>query len=126
MCDVCSPVYPHAVRATSARGALGRSLAQHASRSPNPSSRLPDALCLPPRARACSLTPPPPVFPSAQVKKDDLVLLGDFSGEQVDYCGTSHQFLPEESILGVFEGGVSGSVNGFRPLRDLLLVKITE
>jgi hypothetical protein len=60
------------------------------------------------------------------VKQGDLVLLGDFSGEQVDYCGASHQFLSEESILGTFEGGVSGSVSGFRPLRDLLLVKIAE
>lgn len=55
----------------------------------------------------------------------DLVLLSGDVGEQVEYCGSAHQFIADESILGVFEGGVSGSPE-FCPLRDLLLIKLAE
>lgn len=60
------------------------------------------------------------------VKVGDLVLLSGDVGEQVEYCGSAHQFIADESILGVFEGGVSGSPESFRPLRDLLLIKLAE
>lgn len=57
---------------------------------------------------------------------DDLVLLREFTGEQVEYCGQAHQFMSSDSILGTFVGGVSDSAKDFRPLSDNLLVKISE
>lgn len=59
------------------------------------------------------------------VKEGDLVLLAEFSGERVDYCGDSHLFIDGTEVLGVFEGGVV-SADAFRPVRDRLLVEMAE
>ena len=60
------------------------------------------------------------------MKPGDLVLLGEFGGEKVDYCGQMHQFIADEAILGVFVDGVARSAKSFKPLRDRVLVKLAE
>mmetsp|Transcript_3310 Transcript_3310/g.10711 ORF Transcript_3310/g.10711 Transcript_3310/m.10711 type:complete len:239 (+) Transcript_3310:40-756(+) len=59
------------------------------------------------------------------VKSGDLVLLGEFAGEKVDYNGASHQFVSDDGILGTFKGGVV-QADTFCPLRDRLLVRLAE
>ena len=59
------------------------------------------------------------------VKQGDLVLLGEFSGQKVDYCGEQHVFIDGEQILGFFEGGAP-TAESFVPLRDRLLVKLEQ
>jgi chaperonin GroES len=59
------------------------------------------------------------------VSEGDLVMLGEYAGEKVDYCGEQHVFIDGNSILGRFEGGVP-SADAFVPLRDRLLVKVVQ
>ena len=59
------------------------------------------------------------------VKEGDLVLLNEYSGEKVDYCGEKHTFVSSDEVLGVFDGGVS-AVENFQPLKDRVLVKLEE
>jgi len=59
------------------------------------------------------------------VKEGDYVLLADFSGEKVEYCGEQHMFVSSDDVLGVFEDGVTTAKN-FRPVSDRLLVEIAQ
>jgi len=58
-------------------------------------------------------------------KPGDLVLLNEFSGEKVDYCGQKHTFVSAGEVLGIFEGG-EPVVGAFKPLQDRVLVKLEE
>lgn len=59
------------------------------------------------------------------VAVDDYVMLAEFTGEKIEYCGEQHVFVESDLILGVFEGGVT-SASTFKPVRDRLLVEIAE
>lgn len=59
------------------------------------------------------------------VKKGDLVLLADFTGERIDYCSESHLFIDGNQLLGVFEGGVVSEA-AFKPVTDRVLVELAE
>ena len=58
-------------------------------------------------------------------KEGDLVLLSEYVGEKVDYCGDKHSFVSASEVLGIFEGGAP-VVGNFKPLQDRVLVKLTE
>ena len=53
----------------------------------------------------------------------DLILLSEYVGEKVDYCGDKHSFVSASEVLGVFEGGAP-VVGSFKPLQDRVLVKL--
>uniref|UniRef100_A0A7S0J0F3 20 kDa chaperonin, chloroplastic n=1 Tax=Calcidiscus leptoporus TaxID=127549 RepID=A0A7S0J0F3_9EUKA len=59
------------------------------------------------------------------VQEGDYVLLADFTGEKVEYCGESHMFINADEILGVFDGGVP-KAEAFKPMRDRALVEVAE
>jgi len=59
------------------------------------------------------------------ITEGDYVLLADFTGEKVEYCGESHLFVNADEILGTFEGGKT-SAEAFKPTRDRALVEIAE
>ena len=56
-------------------------------------------------------------------KAGDLILLSEYVGEKVDYCGDKHSFVSASEVLGVFEGGAP-VVGSFKPLQDRVLVKL--
>ena len=58
-------------------------------------------------------------------KEGDLILLSEYVGEKVDYCGDKHSFVSASEVLGIFEGGTP-VVGNFKPLQDRVLVKLTE
>lgn len=58
-------------------------------------------------------------------KEGDLVLLNEYVGEKVDYCGDKHAFVAATEVLGIFEGG-EPVVGSFKPLQDRVLVKLEE
>ena len=59
------------------------------------------------------------------VKEGDLVLISEYAGEKVDYCGEKHTFVSADQVLGVFEGGAP-KVGNFKPLKDRVLVQLEE
>jgi len=59
------------------------------------------------------------------VKEGDLVLLRDFTGQDVDYNGQKHLFVDAGSLLGCFEGGTI-AIDAFRPIGENLMVSMTE
>ena len=58
-------------------------------------------------------------------KEGDLILLSEYVGEKVDYCGDKHSFVSASEVLGVFDGG-SPVVGSFKPLQDRVLVKLQD
>ena len=58
-------------------------------------------------------------------KEGDLILLSEYVGEKVDYCGDKHSFVSASEVLGIFEGGTP-VVGNFKPLQDRVLVKLSE
>jgi len=58
-------------------------------------------------------------------KEGDLILLSEYVGEKVDYCGDKHAFVSASEVLGVFDGG-SPVVGSFKPLQDRVLVKLQD
>lgn len=58
-------------------------------------------------------------------KEGDLVLLNEYSGEKVEYCGSKHTFVSASEVLGIFTSG-EAVVDGFTPLQDRVLVKLAE
>jgi len=65
------------------------------------------------------------VMMTPPVNEGQLVLLSEYTGERVEYCGAPHIFVSGESVLGTFEGSVA-TADGFKPLRDRLLVEVAE
>lgn len=62
---------------------------------------------------------------ASPVTVGDVVLMSDYVGEKVDYCGEKHIFMNTDELLGVFAGG-DVSVDAFRPIGDRLLVATAE
>ena len=58
-------------------------------------------------------------------KAGDLVLLNEYVGEKVDYCNEKHSFVPASEVLGIFTSN-EATVDGFKPLRDNILVELEE
>ncbi len=58
-------------------------------------------------------------------KAGDLVLLNEYVGEKVDYCNEKHTFVPASEVLGIFTSN-EATVDGFKPLRDNILVELEE
>lgn len=59
------------------------------------------------------------------VQPGDVVLMAEFVGEKVEYCGEKHMFVSCDVLLGAFDGG-DVSVAAFRPFADRLLVSTAE
>ena len=59
------------------------------------------------------------------VKDGDLVLMGSYAGEKVDYNGEAHVFMDADLLLGSFEGNAM-TIPSFRPLGDLIMVQMAE
>jgi chaperonin GroES len=59
------------------------------------------------------------------VAPGDLVLLSDFTGDNVDYNGQKHIFVDGDSILGVFANN-EVTVSGFTPLGDRVMVAMAQ
>lgn len=55
----------------------------------------------------------------------DLVLLSDFSGENVDYDGQKHIFMDVEKVLGTF-ANQEVTAGAFKPLGDRVLLAMAE
>ena len=59
------------------------------------------------------------------VKEGDLVLLADFTGENVDYNREKHLFVDADLLLGSF-ANKEVTVSAFQPLGDRVLVEVAE
>jgi len=59
------------------------------------------------------------------VKEGDVVLLSDYTGENVDYCGQKHLFVDANTLLGSFDGG-SLTVSAFKPIANNIMVAMAE
>jgi len=59
------------------------------------------------------------------VAEGDLVLLSDFSGENIDYCGEKHIFIDANNLLGKFEDKAI-TLEKFSPIGDRVVVECAE
>jgi len=62
---------------------------------------------------------------ASPLEEGDYVLMAEYSGEKIDYCGESHMFVDASSVLGVYEGGKVAS-DSFKPTSDFVLVELAE